>query len=54
MEIGSFLQGEEPNEGADDKNTNSIHQQRIVQNNKSNGNVVPLNDCTDGYHERDD
>ena len=54
MEIGPFFQCEEPDEGADDKDANSIYQQCIVQNNKSDGNVSPLNDRPDGYYEGND
>lgn len=42
MEIGALLQGEEPDEGANDDDADSINKECVIQDDKADCNMAPL------------
>ena len=48
MKFGSFAEGIKPDKGASDKDNNGVGNKDPIENNETNDNVVPLDDCSDG------
>lgn len=49
MEIDTLLEGEVPDECADDNDHKAIYQERIVEHDEAYGDVVALDDGDDGH-----
>lgn len=54
VEIGTFPESEEPNEGSNNEDTNGISQKHIIGYYKANSNVVALYNPNYGNEERHD
>ena len=48
VEVVTNLQGEEPDVNSDDDNRNTIRDEHPVEQNETDGYVVPLDDCEYG------
>jgi len=48
MELGAFAEGIEPDEGTNTKYNYGVGDEGPVEDNETNKNVIPLNDCSDG------
>lgn len=53
MKLGSFAEGIKPDKGANDKHNYGIRKKDPVENNETNGDVVPLDDCSEGQSTSD-
>ena len=48
VEVVANLQGEEPDVNSDDDNSNTVRDEHPVEQNETDGYVVPLDDCEYG------
>ena len=48
MILCSFAEGIKPDKGANDKDNNGVGDKDPIENNETDDNVVPLDDCSDG------
>lgn len=51
VEIGPFSKSEEPNESSDNNNANRVDEEKVVEDDKTNSNMVALNDSSDRKYE---
>jgi len=49
MKFQAFTEGIKPDKGADDKYNDGVRDEEPVENNETDGDVVPLNDRPDGH-----
>lgn len=51
VEVGAFAQGEDPDKGTDDNNTECVDDECVVESDESKGYVASLDEGDDGYTE---
>ena len=53
MEVGTFSKGIKPNKSANNNNADGINKKGVVENDKTDGDMVPLNNGAYGNRKRD-